>query len=182
MFSLYFLCWYAPVVICYFAWPLLRRRRAYVVVAAILCLTPMLDRLPVTGIGVFPLIYSIPHYLFLVITDEDLQISVSRLVFGFLSLALPLATFVGLVAWQLANKFVSPLPVAGNASGADGNLRRSGTGEDARSPKALASRRYPWLRRLLQRAFVLVLLYVAVIACIMFWDLAIRVITKIMSL
>ena len=175
MFSLHFLCWYAPVVICYFAWPVLRRRRAYIVVAAILCLTPMLDFLPGNWIGVFPLYYSLPHYI-------ALGMNLQQFFSGFLALALPLATFVGLVAWQLANKFVSPLPVAGNASGADGNLRRSGTGEDARSPKALASRRYPWLRRLLQRAFVLVLLYVAVIACIMFWDLAIRVITKIMSL
>ena len=38
----YYLGWFAPVAACYFAWPLLRRRRAYVVAAGVLCLTPLL--------------------------------------------------------------------------------------------------------------------------------------------
>ncbi len=104
------LLWYAPIMICYFAWPLLAKRRAYVVTAAVLFLTPVfvdygfLERWPAYFDyadwlrPIAPLAVSLP--------EKFAQFPESLPVL--LYMALPLGAFTGIVAWLLARRFVKP--------------------------------------------------------------------------
>ncbi|MEM8682946.1 MAG: hypothetical protein AAGF72_05910 [Pseudomonadota bacterium] len=85
------LAWTIPLVVCYFAWPVLRRKRVYMVAAAILCLTPMLVHYKGMGsfITVWPLILSLPAYLMLL--PQSLK--------GLLYMGLPSAVLIGCLAW-----------------------------------------------------------------------------------
>ena len=63
--AIHLIAWVVPLLGCWFAWPILRRRRSYLVTAAVLCLTPM----PVyysfftTWYFWWPLILCLPAYL-----------------------------------------------------------------------------------------------------------------------
>ena len=102
--------WYAPIVICYLAWPLLAKRRAYVVTAAVLFLTPVfVDYSFVEGWPAYfdyvdwlrptaPLAVSIPEQI--ARFPENLPV--------ILYMGLPLGALVGIGAWLLARRFVRP--------------------------------------------------------------------------
>ena len=156
------LYWYVPVVAAYIVWPLLRKRRAYVVLAAILFLTPMLGLAPMPDLvpgtknfGLWPLAFAIPTYFGM--GFEDFLSNV-------LPLTLPFATFVGLVAWLMARQFMSPFPSNGTTSRADA----ARLGQTGAKKKAwlwtFGSARHVWLLRLLLRFSVLPLLLIAVTA------------------
>lgn len=156
------LYWYIPVVVAYFAWPLLRKRRAYVVLTAILFLTPMLGLAPMPDLvpgtktfGLWPLAFAIPTYFGMGLKDFLLNV---------IPLALPFATLVGLVAWLMARQFSSPLVSNGPASRADAaRLGQSGATKKDR-PWHFGSARQFWLLRLPLRFSVLLLLLIAVTA------------------
>jgi len=80
----------------YFAWPILKQRRSYVVAAAILCFAPsVVDR--AYPIAVWPLILCLPSHL------QSVELSLDflcRFVNLYLFL-LPMASVVGMIAWWL---------------------------------------------------------------------------------
>ena len=63
--AIHLIAWVVPLLGCWFAWPILRRRRSYLVTAAVLYLTPM----PVyysfftTWYFWWPLVLCLPAYL-----------------------------------------------------------------------------------------------------------------------
>jgi hypothetical protein len=83
--------WVLPLLICYLAWPILKRKRAYVVAAAVLCLTPSFVRYE--GIGaiftIWPLVLCIPAYL----------MGLPQSVWGLVYMVLPAGSFIGLITW-----------------------------------------------------------------------------------
>lgn len=91
--------WTTPLACCYFAWAILRRRRIYVVIAAVLCLTPVLVSYPGMGsfIMVWPLILSLPAYVMLL--PQSLA--------GLAYMGLPIGTVIGVIAWFLYGRFLS---------------------------------------------------------------------------
>lgn len=159
--------WYAPVVVCYFAWPILRRRRAYLVAAAILCLTPNFIDL----FAIWPLVLTIPKYVLLL--PESLEI--------IFDLTLPIGAFVGVMAWLLAMRFVprNQHQTPGASNRKNRATRRSPTVQDAadepHSSKPRRNKRYGWLLPLVARTSDLLLLLIAVMAYIRFWYIVFRV-------
>ena len=168
------LYWYIPVVATYFAWPLLRRRRAYVVVAAIIFLTPMLGLAPLPDLvpgtkyfGLLPLTFAIPTYLGM--GFEDFFSSV-------LPLSLPFAAFVGLAAWLLARQFLSPVASKGMASGPGAAPLRQAGADETHWLWPFGGTRYAWLRYLLLRLSVLIFLLIAVTAYVKSCELAYKLV------
>ena len=102
------LLWYAPVLIGLIFWPLLRRRRAYVVVAAVLCLTPVL--VDFGFLEEFPARRGFPDWygpiapLLVALPEKVLQWPDSFPVI--LYMVLPAGAFVAVIAWFLARRFV----------------------------------------------------------------------------
>ncbi|MEM8814283.1 MAG: hypothetical protein AAGE85_00505 [Pseudomonadota bacterium] len=92
--------WTIPLVVCYYMWPLLRRRRAYVVTAAILCFTPMFVHFGWMSsyITIWPLVLSLPAYLNLLPGSLE----------GLGYMGLPGALVVGTIAWLISRRFVHP--------------------------------------------------------------------------
>lgn len=86
--------WLLPLLVCCLAWPLIRRRRAYVVSAAVLSLTPLFVFYEGMGafVVVWPLILCIPAYLTLA----------SGSIWGLTCMALPIGLMIGLAAWHLS--------------------------------------------------------------------------------
>ena len=103
------LTWYVPAALCYVAWPVIRRKRAYIVVAAVLCLTPsfasyeFLDQWP-EHFGyadwlapVTALVAGVPSVLM------RLPGSLASLAF----MTLPAGVVVGISAWLLSPRLMA---------------------------------------------------------------------------
>lgn len=100
----YFAVWYAPLAACYFAWPILKRRRAYVVAAATLFLTPALS----ARFATWP-VFAAVFQMFALSFENKAQF--------FLMYCLPISAVYAVAAWLIARRFIPP---AGSAqSGED---------------------------------------------------------------
>ncbi len=160
--------WYVPIVICYFAWPILCRRREYVVAAAVLLLTPVfvdygfLEHWPSYYPyadwlrPIAPMAVSLPQII------NQFPGSATILVF----MALPLSAFVGLFAWLLVRRYVIPgaSSEAPEAAGDSPVFRRSANTRH----RALRSPLAP-LKIMLRKLGDLALLLVATTAYIQLW-------------
>lgn len=95
------LAWIIPLVVCYFIWPVLRRRRAYIVAAAVLCLTPMWVNYQwmANNLTIWPLVLCLPVYL---------DLTAPGSLKGLLYMALPGGLVVGTLAWFISGRIVRP--------------------------------------------------------------------------
>ena len=94
------LAWIVPLAVCYFAWPWLRQKRAYIVAAAVLCLTPLFAHYPFMSgfFATLPLILALPASIAL------LPQSLELLLF----MGAPSAILIGGVTWFVAGHLVHP--------------------------------------------------------------------------
>ncbi len=98
----YTLGWFAPVAACYFAWPILKRRRAYAVAAGVLCLTPLIGY----PIVVWPLVIVIVQLMTFLSAPETVFV-----------VCLPAAACATPIVWLAVRHFVPPRqPAAYQAS------------------------------------------------------------------
>lgn len=91
----YFAVWYAPLAACYFAWPILKRRRAYVVAAATLFLTPALS----ARFATWP-VFAAVFQMFALSYENKAQF--------FLMYCLPISAVYAVAAWLIARRFIPP--------------------------------------------------------------------------
>ena len=160
------LVWYAPVILCYLAWPILIRRRVYVVTAAVLCLTPVL-----TGydfLGRFPTYSRLPDWFGpivpLVVSLPETVMLLPGSLKGLAYMALPLGVFVGVVAWLLTRRFVTP-----------------GAGGKTISPDPPWGKRGVWAWTLLLQLQNLLLLLIATVGYVELWYLPFKFFARLDS-
>ncbi len=105
----YFAVWYAPLAACYFTWPILKRRRVYVVAATTLFLTPVLGN----GYAAWPVFAGVLQRVSLSAAD-------TAAIAQYLLACLPISGVYALAAWLIARRFIPPADSAlsrGNRSG-----------------------------------------------------------------
>lgn len=97
-----------PLLSCMLAWPILRRRRVYVVAAAVLCLTPLWTSYgPGWGWGrILPLVLALPGYVIYLGAPWEL----------FVYMVLPVGVPIGVVTWLLCRRFLPPPNPRGGGS------------------------------------------------------------------
>ena len=136
----YFAVWYAPLAACYVAWPILKRRRAYVVAATTLFLAPAIG----TRFAAWPAFASVFQAL---AARADAVDKAEYLLVA----CLPISAVYALAAWLIARRFIPP---AGSA--------QSGKDEPERA-RALIQQAFAAVSPL-RHAVRLLLLLVAVMA------------------
>jgi len=94
--------WAVPLLYCYYAWPVLERRRWRVVAAAILCLTPQFAVMPFTmTLAVWPLVLCLPFFL-----STGIKFGSPAGLFILYYMTIPAAITIGPLAWWLAGRLV----------------------------------------------------------------------------
>ncbi len=156
------LVWYLPLVCCYFSWPLIRRRRPYLIALAVLCLTPVFDCYPL--LDSWP---KYPHYadwfrpiapLIIGLPGTVLQLPDGLMQFAYMSL--PAGVVVGVLAWRLADQFLAP-----------------GASQELHKPQASLS----WPRAFALRMRTLLFLLLATAAYVELWYLPLEFLAFILQ-
>ncbi len=163
------LLWYPPLVLSYLAWPVLKRRRAYAVAAAVLCLTPAFAG----NFEFWPLVVALPWY-----ATEDLE------NFRFVAYwNIPCAAFVGVMSWMLVRRYV---PASGCSNVQDNSLAkgfaRAGaqlpdSGDSSGARKSPGRRLARLLRKFRRHLLLLFLLLIGVLAYVQLWYLGLSIFT-----
>ena len=91
----YFAVWYVPLAACYFAWPILKQRRVYVVAAATLFLAPAIG----TRFAAWPAFASV-FQMFALSFENKMQF--------FRMYCLPTSSVYALAAWLIARRYIPP--------------------------------------------------------------------------
>ena len=108
----YFAVWYAPLVACYVAWPILKQRRVYVVAAVTLFLAPALG----TGFAARPMFAAFFQAL---ATRADAVDKAEYLLVA----CLPISAVYAAVAWLIARRFIPPAGSAQSDENRPGHTR-----------------------------------------------------------
>ncbi len=111
----YFAVWYAPLAACYFAWPILKRRRVYVVAAATLFLTPVLGN----RYSAWPVFAGVLQIVPLSAADTA---AIARYL---LLACLPISAVYAVAAWLMARRFIPPAGSAQSGENRPGRTRAS---------------------------------------------------------